>query len=328
MKFGRTFKNIVMILMIVVLGAGAWLTMDYAGSTLQTAQMPSFSQMGGFDGMKGGMPGEMPDGAALPDENSAQTQEGESNVTGEEFNAFGSESQPAAPEQNTADDSTADSSASEDTTDSSRKHGQSTSGNTGNNAQQGGPQMGGNRMGGPQMGGNTQQGSNGSSQTPEMPSGEQGQMPEMTQPSDGTDSAAQSDSNDTQLQNSGRKDFRGAQAKDRMDTFFYLLFAAEWIGIVALVLYLILSGFNKKGLHATVKSMRNLAVYAMCALIIGTALGVLHGEVTQKVYAGSSASQSVIEYSNNGDSGKTGSLNLFADVNGSYADMNVDGNAL
>ena len=307
MKFGRTFKNIVMILMIVVLGAGAWLTMDYAGSTLQTAQMPSFSQMGGFGGMRGGMPGEMPDGAALPDESNAQTQEGESNVTGEEFNAFGSESQPAAPEQNAAADSTAD---------SSRKHGQSTSGNTGNNAQQGGPQMGGNQMGGPQQGGNAQQGSGEQGQMPEMPSGEQSQTPETAQPSDGADSAgsaAQSGSSDTQSQNSGRKDFRGAQTKTNLDTFFYLLFAAEWIGITGLALYLILSGFNKKGLHATVKSMRNLAVYAVCALIIGTALGVLHGEVTQRVYAGSSISQTVTDDSNN-HSGKTGSLYLSADA--------------
>lgn len=78
-------------------------------------------------------------------------------------------------------------------------------------------------------------------------------------------------------------DEKSADRGTRPDTFFYLLLAAEWIELMALIIYLIMSEFNKKGLHATFHSMKALLIYGLCAAIIGTAFGVANAEAAGRI---------------------------------------------
>ena len=314
MKFGRTFKNIVMILMIVALGAGAYFTMDYAGSQLNTPTA-DFAQWGDFGG-KGGF-GPMGDGQFPGDSStdqagqtggkvhkkSSDTEGATDSATGdttlEEFDSFGAEqtdTQTAAGPQGTRPEMPQDDGNNRQGP-PEMQQGEMPSMPDGENTQQGEmPSMpdGENAQQGeaPAMpnGENTEQ-----SETPEMPDGEnaqQGELPEM--PTDGTEMT------------------KNADGETSLDTFFYVLLAVEWIGIVALVLYLILSKFNKKGLHATIKSVRTLLIYVLCTLIVGTALGVVHGEVTARVYADKAESIAAVNDSQSSGADATGALTLDA----------------
>ena len=252
----RWIKNTIMIIMIVALGAGAYFTMNYAGSTLQSAT-PQFNmkmQGGGFGGgmtdMQGGPSSDSLD--SNPIEN------------------FGS-----------------DSSESADTSADSRKG-------------QGRPNMQSGQQGErPERPDGSSDG-NSSNQPPEMPSGgEQGAVPSLDDAAQPENNTSDSDSSGSELHSKSDDSHGNMQEKidvtedKKLDAFFYVLFAAESLLFSALVIYLIMSGFNKKTAGQTFKSARNGLIYALSVLIVTGALTVAQAETTEKVFANSdSTSQS------------------------------------
>ena len=264
MKFSRTVKNVIMIVMVIALGAGAYFTMDYAGEQLNESSREQFSfmaQPGGNDNMN---KGQKPSGGG--NEETTETDGTQSENDASVIENFG-----------------------KDTTETS---------NTNEPPQmQNGEMPSGNQP-------SDMKGNNASGERPEMPSGEtpSGEMPSGEMPSGKMPSGETADSNAGESSDNGQTAPDFSQMPDmsqieaettsskKLDTFFYVLFAAESLELAAIVIYLILSGFNKRGLRETFKSIKNVIIYTLSVLILTAGLTAGEAQLTTKCFAASSQS--------------------------------------
>ena len=134
--------------------------------------------------------------------------------------------------------------------------------------------------------------SDSSNQPPEMPSGDNSnssnQPPEMPggEKPDGMPSEVKGDFKN------GRK----------TSTVFYVIFAAESVLIALILIYLIMSGFNKKGFNETLKGGKRVAIYALSVIVVASCLTVIEGEVSQRFFNSNPMSQGQMMPGNKGGS--------------------------
>ncbi|MBQ9531997.1 MAG: hypothetical protein IJR70_07990 [Eubacterium sp.] len=253
-KTGRAFKNVIMVLMIVAIGVGSYFTMDYAKNDTQTSTTQVQMQM--------------PSGDMQGADSSSESQSTDSNSQSAQTTSTGGDNSSNQPPEMPSGETGSDSSnqpsempSGDNSSDSSNQPPEMPSGDSGSDSSNQPPEM--------PSGDNSSDSSN---QPPEMPSGENGssssnQPPEMT-------NAQQSSSS------------------NKLSTKYYVLFACESLLISLLLLYLIMSHFNKKSFKETFRSSDKVLIYLLSLIIATSALTVGHTAIAQKLSADNSTSQS------------------------------------
>ncbi len=301
----RTVKNIVMIVMIIALGAGAYFTMDYAGAQLEnTTSTHMRGEMGGFGGM--GMPemGEMP---SMPGENQSGGNSADSNSSNS------SSSGKHSKRSGSSDSSSSDDNNANSNQPPSMPEGDNQSGNEPPQMPDGeAPQ---NNFGDTENSDAPQDNFTGG----EQPSGEEGT----------TDSSDVSTFTNNEMpaapDQTGTAD--STEETQRIDTFFYVLLGVEMLLLTALLAYLIMSGFNKKDFYQTFNSVKNILIYTLVVLVVASALTCGAGEASARFFAdtGSTSSQQMMpggQGEQSGNSGFGSNTNTSADASGATS---VDG---
>ena len=151
--------------------------------------------------------------------------------------------------------------------------------------------------------------SSSSNQPPEMPSGENGdssnqpptppsssensgdssnQPPEMPS-GDSNSSESSSDSSSMPQSPSMPDGENGSFPSMKLSVKYYVLFAVEALLIAVLFIYLIMSGFNKKGFKETFKGWKKIFAFAIATVIATSALTAGEALITQKVFKNSSS---------------------------------------
>ncbi|MCR5207146.1 MAG: hypothetical protein K6C14_01555 [Eubacterium sp.] len=145
----------------------------------------------------------------------------------------------------------------------------------------------------------------GSSQPPEMPDNDNASAQQT--PPDKPDSDTQNGAEEPPEMPNGNDNGNGQQAPPDMPpdmnnassqkrgglrTVYYVVFAAESMLAAAILLWLIMSGFNKKGVNETFSGWKRTVIYALSVLIVAGCLTVIQSEATSKCFAESPATQS------------------------------------
>ena len=233
-KKQRTFRNIIMIIMIAALAMGTYLTVDSAKDSVSSS---------GFMQMMGEMPSGAPNGNSSDSSDSSSSNQPPSMPSGD--NQSGStDGQPPTPpsgdNQNGNTNSTDSSDSNSSNQPPSMPSGDNQSGST--DGQPPTPPSGDNQNGNTNNADSTDSSdSSSSNQPPSMPSGGFPQAPQM---------------------NGGKS----------LSTWYYVAFAVESFGMAAIAVYLILSGFNKKGLTETLKGGKRILIFALASIIIASAI--------------------------------------------------------
>jgi len=285
----RTLRNIIMVLMIVALGAGAYFTMDNAAEVSASNSISS----GMHGDFKEGHHSKSTDSSdSSNDSNSSDSSSGESNQPPEMPSGDSSQQNGQPPEMPSGD--------------SSQQNGQPPEMPSGDSSQQNGqppemPSSDGSQQGNPIESFNSENGS---------------------ESSDGTETA-ESTTDSTGKSNRSKpdgmpSDMKGRHSKsNKISTIYYVVFAAESALIALILIYLIMSGFNKKGFRETLKGWKRVVIYALSVVIVSGCLTVIEGEVTKKCLMNSSFSE--MERGNFGGNMQGGS-------NGSGTQTSVDAN--
>ena len=259
----RAIKNIIMILMVAVLCAGSYFTMNYAKENIQSSgfemQMPS---------------GEMPQGFPGGSSDSSDSESSDS------------ANQP--PEMPSGDnDST--------------------------------------------------------NQPPEMPSGDSsGNMPSPPGSSDSTDSSNSSGSGSMPNGDSSNGmptppsgDMNGFPGFSRkLTTVYYVVFGCESLLIALLLVYLLMSQFNKKSFKETFKNSKSILIFALALIISTSGLTVAQSAVTNKFFLNSASASQGIDMNNHGSSASadaTGATTVDGNeqtLDSSYSSTNSDESAI
>ncbi len=165
-----------------------------------------------------------------------------------------------------------------------------------------------------QMSNNGQMSGGDSNTPPEIPSGDNSAAPSGEQPSekpndiqnddneappekpDGEDNNAPSDNNGNQgMQSPDNKDMNKSDDNMQMPnnnqggknrTLYYILFGIENLVLAAAIMYLIMSGANKKGIKATFKNADKIIIYILSIVIITAALTVSDSFAVNKLTSG------------------------------------------
>ena len=84
-----------------------------------------------------------------------------------------------------------------------------------------------------------------------------------------------------------------SQTKTSVDKAYYILFAIEGALLCAVIIYLIMSRFNKKSFKQTFKSSDKIIIFALALIIATSAISVGSGAVVGKLQSNSQSSQSM-----------------------------------
>ncbi len=283
----RTVKNIIIILMIAVLGAGSYFTMDYAASQSSSSgyHMKSDGAFNGGPQSGGGdssssQPPEMPNGGQNENGQPPEMPNGGQNENGQppEMPNGGQNENGQPPEMPNGGASNSDGSTSDDPISSFGSETESESADVTDTSKAG-------------TNSNSNSGKSGSdnnsSGRPEMPSNMK----------------------------------RSRTKSSSVSALFYIVFAVEALFTAALILYLIMSGFNKKGFKETLKGWKRIVIYALSVAIVTGCLTVIQGQLTTKYFASSSSSSETMQGGPGGEM-HGGSSQTSVDANGATS---VDG---
>lgn len=116
----------------------------------------------------------------------------------------------------------------------------------------------------------------------------------------GTNSNSNSGKSNSDNNSSGRPEMPSNMKRSRtksssVSALFYIIFAVEALFTAALILYLIMSGFNKKGFKETLNSWKRIVIYALSVAIVTGCLTVIQGQLTTKYFASSSSSSEMMQ---------------------------------
>lgn len=307
----RTVKNIIMILMIVALGAGAYFTMDYAGTQLSSSASTHMrGEMGGdMRGFGGGMG--MPDMGEMPSmpgdaQSSDNTNDNANSNTNDKSSSGKHQKQKSSNQDNNSNSSEQP----------SLPEGNAPSGDAQNSNEPPAMPEGDSQNGGT---------------PPEMPSDKNGAGQDSFSNGDGTmteapqdnfqggeQSSASEDTTDnanpstfTKNEMPAAPDFAGTTDSEstesqHIDTFFYVLLGVEMLLLTALLVYLIMSGFNKKDFYQTLKGTKRIIIYVLVVLVAASALTYGASEASAKLFANTnnaSATQQMMPDGNGGQGG-------------------------
>lgn len=154
--------------------------------------------------------------------------------------------------------------------------------------------------------------SNQSSQPPQMPSGDssnQNGQPPAKPDGDNSNSTQESNSSNSEgtasTASNSNQSSQPPQMPDgmtppnmsgnsKLDSKYYALFALEALVFTAILVYLILSGFNKRTFKETMKDAKKIAIYVLTVAIITTGLTFCQAEASTK-YFSNSTSQSQMQ---------------------------------
>ena len=253
----RAIKNVIMILMIALLCAGSYFTMDYAKNHIQSSgfemQMPSGEMPGGFSG---------------------NSSDSDSSDSTDSSDSSGSDSSNQPPEMPSGDSSSSS-----------------------------------NQPPSPP----SSDGSSSSNQPPEMPSGDSDSMPQPPDMSNGDSSDSSNsmptspsgDSSDSSgsMPTPPSGDMKGFPGQSKkLTAVYYVLFSCESLLIALILVYLIMSQFNKKSFKETFKSSKSILIFALALIIATSALTVAQSTVTSKFFLNSSSSSQKFDMNNQGAS--------------------------
>ena len=153
--------------------------------------------------------------------------------------------------------------------------------------------------------------SSNSQQPPEMPSGN-------NQSSDSDSSSSNSQQPPEMPGGEAPSDMKGKSSSKTIDTKYYILFALEALVLSAVLVYLILSGFNKRNFRETMKNAKIATVYVLSVAIIATGLTFAQGAAACTVTSGKT-SQSRMQGGPQGAPGGQGSAQSAGDVDAAGA---------
>ncbi|MBR3737910.1 MAG: hypothetical protein IKN26_04145 [Eubacterium sp.] len=281
-KSKRTIKNVVMVLMIVAIGVGSYFTMDLAkSSSVSTTsqaemQMPS-GEFGG--GIKGGetqnsdsnsenfsaQPPEMPSG-----ETSDSSNQPPEPPSGENFDS--SNQPPEMPSGDNSDSSNQPPAMPDDEINNFTNEGQNSSSDSS-----------------AQSSSDSAQSSSDTSKSNSKSSSDNSQ--------NSNSSGKKSKSSSSSSNNFSRGSMKGrGSSSSKLKTIYYFLFGFESFLIALILMYLIMSHFNKKSFKETFKNTDKILIYALSATIAASAL-----TVSQSVLATKFASKNSVSYSQRSD---------------------------
>ena len=174
--------------------------------------------------------------------------------------------------------------------------------------------------------------SDSSNQPPEMPNGgsESGnQPPEMP---NNSSSDSNSDSSSMPQPSSMPDGENGSFPSMRLSAKYYVLFGVEGLAIAILFIYLIMSGFNKKGFKETFKGWKKILAFAIATVIATSALTAAQGAVANKFISNSKPGFSQSSDMNNSESvDASGATTVDGDeqtLNSSYTSTGSDESAI
>ncbi len=139
-----------------------------------------------------------------------------------------------------------------------------------------------------------------SNQPPEMPSGENSDSSNRPERPGNHSESSDSDSASSEAFSKGRMGGMHQQG-GKLKTVYYVLFACESLLIALILIYLIMSHFNKKSFKETFKSSDKVLIFALSTIIATSGLTVAQSAVTSKLMSGSNTgfSQRADEQMNN-----------------------------
>ena len=239
----RYIRNILMITMIIVLAACSCFTYGYAKEQAQSNAIDNIQSQFG----------ERPSGN-MPDFDNSQS-------GGEQSDGDSTNNTPQAP----PDMQNGDTQGSTDGNTPPEKPNDDNQSNDGSTESANGPSRGGNTP--PEMPNGDNQSSDGSDDSTESANG-----PSRSEngPSKGGNQQMPSDDN----QDSNRPDFNGQRpdmggsASAQIDTKYIVILAAENLMLFAIIVYLLLSRFNKRGFKQTLKNTKNAIIFAITVTLL------------------------------------------------------------
>ena len=240
----RYIRNILMITMIIVLAACSCFTYGYAKEQAQNNAIDSIkSQFGN-----------MPSGN-MPDFDNSQSSD-------EQSDSNSTNNTPQAP----PDMQNGDTQGSTDGNTPPEKPGDDNQSNDGSTESANGPSRGGNTP--PEMPNGDNQSSDGSDDSTESANG-----PSRSEngPSKGGNQQMPSSGDGQQMTPpdfNGQRPDMGGSASAQIDTKYIVILAAENLMLFSIIVYLLLSRFNKRGFTQTLKNTKNAIIFAITVTLL------------------------------------------------------------
>ena len=140
--------------------------------------------------------------------------------------------------------------------------------------------------------------SDSSNQPPEMPSGDSNSNGQPPSPPESSDSNSGDSSNQPPSMPNGEMPQGAPGSSKKLTTVYYIIFACEGLLISLLLIYLIMSQFNKKSFKETFKNGKSIIAFALALIIATSGLTVAQSAVASKFFLSSSSSSQSFDMKN------------------------------
>jgi hypothetical protein len=137
-----------------------------------------------------------------------------------------------------------------------------------------------------------------SNQPPEMPSGDSNSNAQPSSPPESSDSNSGDSSNQPPSMPNGEMHQGAPGSSKKLTTVYYIIFACEGLLISLLLIYLIMSQFNKKSFKETFKNGKSIIAFALALIIATSGLTVAQSAVASKFFLSSSSSSQSFDMKN------------------------------
>ena len=152
--------------------------------------------------------------------------------------------------------------------------------------------------------------SQGNMQKPDDNGNSQGNMQKPDDNGNGQGNMQKPDDNGNGQGNMQKQDdMQNVQDKD-LDAIYYVAFAVEALVISVLIVYIIMSNFNKKTIKETLNNGGKIAIYLVMVVILTTGLTFAQSYMTKNVFTGNSSQSQNIDNNMQGPGGMNSNSNV------------------